>query len=360
MAFALPKLSSIIGPPRFLGVDIGTTSIKVAELAKEGGVVRLANYGLLENFGHLERENEVLQTSSLKLMDELTAEMLGRLLSELKPATRRAIFSLPIFSTFVTVIELPEMSRDEINQAIPYEAKQYVPTPLSEVALDWMILGPREGETKRVEVLLIAVPQEMVSKYQRIAKLADLNLEGLEIETISLSRSVLARDQTLAMLVDIGSRVTNISIVDKGYVRMTRSIEKGGADLTQAIANGLSLSPFKAEEIKKTRGLRVNPGEEELAELLRPQLDLIIVELQKLGEIYFERTREEVKKIVLVGGSALLPGVPEYFGENLGKEVAVASPFQGLKYDPMLEPILRELGSSFAVAVGLALRELTQ
>jgi len=357
MAFSL---GSLLGSPKFLGIDIGTTSIKAIELGREGGVIKLSSYGVLENYGHLERINDAIQTSSLKIMDEMTAEMLKRLIADIKPSTKHAVLSVPVFSSFVTLMELPEMSQKEINQAIPYEARQYVPIPLTEVALDWMLLGQAPGNTgaKKNQVLLIAVPQEILSKYHRIAELAGLRVAALELETISLTRAVIGQDPTTLVLVDIGARATNISIVDEGYVRMTRSIDTAGGDMTLIVSHGLNVSPFRAEEFKKTRGIAVRAGEEELAGLLRPTVDLLVSEVQKLSDLYLEKAKRETHKIVLSGGGSLLPGLVDYFTQELKRETVVGNPFSSTKYDTMLEPILRELGPSLAVSVGLAMREL--
>jgi type IV pilus assembly protein PilM len=354
-----PGLSSILGPPKLLGIDIGTTSIKAVELGRDGGVIKLSSYGLLENYGHLERINDAIQTSSLKIMDEMTADLLKRLLQEMKPSTRTAVLSIPVFSSFVTLMEFPQMTEKEINQAVPYQARQYVPIPLTEVALDWMVLGQTStADARRIQILLIAVPQDVIAKYHRIAQLANLELRALELETVALARAVIGRDPSPTVLADIGARATNISIVDEGYVRMTRSIDTAGGDLTQAISYGLNLSPIKAEEVKRARGIRIVPGEEEMAGLLRPMLDLIISEIQKLADVYLERNKREVRKVVLSGGSSVLPGVREYFSQELNREVIVGNPFIQAQYDPMLEPILKDIGPLLSVSAGLAMREL--
>ncbi len=360
--FDLGKLfKDVLGPPKILGIDIGTTSIKAIELAKEGGVIKLDTYGILENYGHLERINDAIQTSSLKILDELTAEMLKQLLSEMKPTTRDCAMSIPIFSAFVALMDLPKLSQKELSQAIPFEARQYVPIPISEVSLDWQILGPTPGqEGQKVQVLLIAVPQDTVLKYQRIAELAGLNLRNLEIETIAASRAVVGPDPSTILLVDIGSRATVISIVDEGYVRITRSIDTAGGDLTQVIANGLGISPIRAEMLKKSRGLLSGVGEENLAALLTPFLDVIISEIQKVGTLYTERTRREVKKIILVGGAANIPGLVEYLEREIQKEVKIGNSFSQIQYPQELSPILNTVNSTLAVAVGLALGELQE
>lgn len=358
---SLPKLEELTGAPKFLGVDIGTTSIKAVELSKEGGVIKLATYGLLENYGHLERVNEAIQTSSLKIMDEMTANLLRQLLASMKPTTKKAVFSVPVFSAFVTLMDLPQMTKKEFAAAIPFEARQYVPIPITDVALDWMDLGPPPGgDQTKTQILLVAVPQDVIAKYYRIAAAAGLQLRAIELETIALARAVAAQDPSTLMIVDIGARATNISVVDGGYVRITRSIDTGGGDLTQVIANALAVAPRVAEELKRTRGLSVAPGEEAFAGLMLPLLGVIISEIQKAAKLYFDKSRREVKKVILAGGTAGIPGLAEYFSRELGMEVTMANPFSSIAHDPMLEPVLKDLASPLAVAVGLAMRELLQ
>lgn len=353
--------AGLLGPPKILGIDIGTTSIKAVELSREGGVIKLSGYGILENYGHLERVNDAIQTSSLKILDEVTADMLRRLLSEMKPTTRNCAMSVPIFSAFVSLMDLPQLSQKELAHAIPFEARQYVPVPISDVALDWQVLGPVPGqEGQKVQVLLVAVSQDTINKYTRIAELAGLNLKILEIETISSARAVVGPDPTTLALVDIGARATVIGIVDEGYVRITRSIDVAGGDLTQVIASGLAISPQRAEMLKKSRGLLAAEGEENFAALLLPLLDLIVNEIRKVTVLYTERTKREVKKVILTGGSTLIPGLADYFSRELEKEIAVGNTFSQVQYPSVLEPIVRQIGPAFTVAVGLALRDLIQ
>jgi type IV pilus assembly protein PilM len=104
----------------------------------------------------------------------------------------------------------------------------------------------------------------------------------------------------------------------------------------------------------------VRPGEEAVAALLSPFLDVVGEEMQKLATAYFEKTKREIKKIVLAGGTAELPGAADYFLRQLGKETVVVQPFSQIVYDSMLEPLVREIGPAFAVATGLAMRQLLQ
>ncbi len=340
-----------------LGIDIGTTTIKVVELAQTDNTISLKNYGLVENFGHLERDNAAIQTSGLKIVDEMTAMLLKELLKQMGPTVKEAIFSLPAFSSFVTVMDLPNVSEKEFKQAIPYAARQYVPIPLSEVVLDWKVLSPLPGSLpNRTQVLLVAVSQDVVNKYYRISELAGLRLKALELESISMARAVVSSDPATTVVVDIGSRATSISIVDEKDVRMTHDIDTAGNDLTMAVARGMKLSPVKAEEIKKNYGIALTQSYQYLPGLLTPLLDLIISEIQKAIKRYSDKTRREVKRVVLCGGGVIPPGIKEYFERELKMPTEIGNPFSGVSYAQDLEPALASIRSQFSSSVGAALK----
>ena len=342
----------------YLGIDIGTTSIKVVELAQNDGSISLKNYGILENFGHLERENAAIQTSSLKIMDEMTTEMLKELMRQMGPMVRNAVFSLPAFSSFVTVMDLPTLSDKDLKAAIPYEARQYIPIPLTEVVLDWQALNPLAGAgSERSQILLIAVPQEVVNKYYRIAQQSGLNLKALELESVSLARALVNHDPTTTLIIDMGSRATSISIVDEKNIRLTHDIDTAGNDLTLAVARGLNISTLTAEQMKKDRGLAVAPDSQYLPALITPLLDVIINEVSKVKQRYFDKNRREVKRVILTGGGVLPPGISDYFSKELGLETFFGNPLSKINYNPQLEPAIRDIGNTLSVALGAALKE---
>src|SRR3989338_2588840 len=123
----------------YLGFDIGTTTVKAVELKGSAkGVVTMVNYGLLEVSGYLERFNSALQTSNLKLLDTDIVRYIRILIEKMKPKTDRVIAALPAFSAFTTLLDLPVMSDHEIAQSIAFQAKNYVPLPISSVTIDWI------------------------------------------------------------------------------------------------------------------------------------------------------------------------------------------------------------------------------
>lgn len=351
---------SIFGGATSLGVDIGTTSIKMAEVIESSSIYRLKNYGLLESYGHLERLNDALQTSSLKLFEKEIVGLLKTLLDKVKPTTKNVVASIPPFSSFVTLLEMPVMNDSEISKSMPFQARQYIPLPVSEVAIDWLKVGEKEDENgiKKQQVLLISVPNDQISKYQMIFKAAGLKLISLEIEGLSLTRMLINGDQTATIILDIGARSTNMLISDQGHLKLSAQTDFAGGTFTQAVASGLNINVSRAEELKKLRGLLGSGGEYELSTLMLPYLDAIIGEAKRLKSRYETDYAGKIERVILTGGSANLLGLTDYVTEQLGLPASKANPFSRVSYPDNLEPIIGELGPVFSVALGLAIRGL--
>ncbi|OHA51229.1 MAG: hypothetical protein A3A80_03985 [Candidatus Terrybacteria bacterium RIFCSPLOWO2_01_FULL_44_24] len=352
-------------PRGFLGIDIGTSSVKVVELAgvKKGGIA-LGTYGELKAYGYLKRLSDPIQGSSLQMLDSEVAEMIKRILDECNAKSSAASMSIPVFSSFFTLLELPSMSDKELANAIPFQARQLVPIPISEVVLDWEIIGrfnPRADSPnaqERLLVLLVAVPREVVDKYVRVAKLAGVELRGLEVETFSMVRALLRDNEDTNLLLDIGARSTNITIVDGGAIRMSHNLDISGNEFTRALAHSLGVNMKRAEEHKITSGILQKGGELESSRALIPLIDAIMQDAEKIMNIYYRKYGHKVVRIMLGGGSTNLPGLVEYLSSRFGKEVVVGDPFHGIVFPNILEPIIRDIGPAFSVSVGLALREL--
>lgn len=338
-----------------MGIDIGTTSIKMVQLGKEGDRIKLETYGFIENYSRSDGYIDAIQSSSLKMLDSQVAGMIKTIIKEAKATANEATISIPIFSSFTTVMELPSMSKKEIASSIPYQARQYIPVPIGDVVLDWEIIKEPSNKEGKIEVLLIAVPKEIISKYSRIAKLANLNLQALEIETFGLARSLLGNDKSPVVLVDLGARSTGISIVDGGTVRIVYNLDTAGEELTQAVKRSLNLDVSRAEILKRDVGLLKEADGRDVSRILSNIADIIISEIERLGSLYEKKSRK-AEKIILSGGGANLLGVVDYMTEKLGMEVIIAEPFSRIAYPLILKPVLKEIGPIFSIAVGLAMR----
>lgn len=355
-------IRTLLGKEPRLGIDIGTTSIKVAEISPSpaGEGLELTNYGVLETFEYLERSNRALQTPSLTLLEKETASYLKTLLNRGGFKTNLAVGSVPAFSAFTTLIEFPAMSEAEIGKVMKFQAKQYVPLPINQVTIDWQKVGERTDEqgVTRYQVLLVSVVSEQVERFARIFKSAGLRLQELEFEGLALGRALTSRFKEPVLVIDIGSRSTGISVAENGFFKFGGQTDFSGGSLTQTIANALNISVRRAEDLKKLRGLNVSGGERELSTLMEPILDVIINEVKRVKGNFENTYREQVKSAVLAGGGANLGGIERYFSDQLEMPVTRASPLKNamLIYQPSLDPILPDLGPLLSVAVGLAMK----
>jgi type IV pilus assembly protein PilM len=359
-----------------LGVDIGTSSIKIVELSSANNRFTLENYGIWE----LKGQNESEDTQSLlKLPDDEIIWGIREVLKTSSFTSRDVVASIPSFSTFATVIQLPYLSEEDLAKAIPFEARKYVPIPLDEVVLDWSIVGivdPTAGVTiappkspsptvrkdstvdkPTVEVFLAAVPKDQTARYQRIMQGAGLNLVALELENAGLIRGLLGNDLVPSALINIGGRSTSIVIVNKGYERLSHNYEVGGFEITKAIAQSFGVSLEEAEDLKRTVGL--NPAEENNLENATNELiDMIILETQKTISTYEESKNQKIERVVLVGGLVNMPYFVEHFKEKIQREVYVGNVFSRIVHPSELTPVIQELSNNFSVAAGLAMREM--
>ncbi|MDE2019196.1 MAG: type IV pilus assembly protein PilM [Patescibacteria group bacterium] len=342
-----------------LGVDIGTTSIKMAEVRNGSGKPLVSNYGLLESSGYLARANQALQTSSLKIFESEVIELLRALVRIMGTPAVNAIASLPPFSVFTTVLDFPQMAPQEVEQALRFQAQQYVPLPLSEVSLDWMKVGEFQDDQGFIhqKIFLTSVPNEQINKYNKMFAAAGLRLSALETESLSLAR-LFGGDPTPTILVDIGSRSTNIVFFEGGGLVWNTQSDFGGASLTQALASSLGLNPLRAEELKKERGIVGTGPSYELSTIMMPFVDAIINEVKKAQFAYGQQfpLAKKTERVMLAGGGANLLGVEKYFEREFGVPVVKAAPFVKFEYPGEIQPLVPELAPLMSVALGLGMR----
>lgn len=342
-----------------LGIDIGTSSIKIVELSRFGGWkerIKLENYGEVSLFTLFEKPFRTFEKGSLLLSAQEISRAIKAILEEAKISTSQAVFSIPDFSTFFTNFELPPLTKKELPDAVKFEARHHIPLPLAEVTLDWSLI---EGEVsdrvkEKLQILLLAVPNEVINQYREIVRLSQLQLLALEAEVFSLVRSLIKKNKKIQVLVDIGAQSTTISIIDQGILKRTHSLDVSGNELTRVLANTLNIDYKEAENFKKKYGL-VSP-EKTIAEILYPLIDLILREIEKISQDFYQSEGKDIDQVILAGRSALIPGLRDYFFSQLKKEVIIANPFSDIFYPPILEETLKEMGPAYAVAVGTALR----
>lgn len=332
-----------------LGVDIGTSSIKMAEISKWGQGKTLENYGELK----LESFYKKSLLVPGKPAANFTAEAIKAIVKEAKIKTRTAVFAIPDFATFCASFELPSMTEKEIPEAVRYNASRYLTMPVSEVALDWRVVNGSRGEKDPIKIFLIVVPNQIIQEFKTIAEAAGLKLCALEAEALSIARSLVQNRKEAACLMDIGVQSSTVNIVDGGFLKKSYSFNFNGSRIAQAIAGMVGGERYKmAESYWDKEQILARP---DIVKTLSLLLDPLLTEIRNISHQFFQSEHREVEEIYLTGGIAGLPGVKEYFARNLQKNVIAPNCFSELLYPSVLEETLGEMSPRFSVAVGVAL-----
>lgn len=359
-----------------LGVDIGTSSIKVIELAHDkNGRSSLATYGYIE---HIPRALPQQKQND----SDVLAQYVQEVWKKAQCSTRKTAAALPTYSVFTSLIALPWMSKEELDSAIRWEAKKIIPLPLEEIVLDYRILNQQkkgsfhvslgnkkgEGEKEKTQedfrILITGAGKETVQIYTDIFEKSDLSLTSLETETFALARSLVGDDLGEIMIIEMGAVVTDIIIVEQGVPFLARSIETGGNALTRAIMNSLQINEKRAEQLKRDIGLvGLEEGNGGIPDILKNTLEPIMHEAKYTLELYknhqitpSQKATGTIEKVILTGGSALMPNCAEYFSKVLDMRVVIGDPWMQVDYPEDLKGVLKGLGPKFSVAIGLALR----
>lgn len=370
MANFLDSLKGIFGGNQnksVLGIDIGPSSIKMVQLKKKKGRAILETYGELSLGPYA--ETEVGRATNLPA-DKL-AQALVDLLRESNATTNKAGLSIPMGSSLVSFIKLPNVDEKQLSQMVPLEARKYIPVPISEVSLDYLIIPKNEsiaseyqnGEPKvednTIEVLLVVIHNDAMQKNRDVSRLVKLDTAFSEIEIFGSMRAVVESGTAPQMIIDFGSNSTKIYIVERGILRSSHMISRGSQDITLAISKSLSISVDEAEKLKRDKGLvPKTAGTPDVVEVTSLTLDFIFAEVGRILLNYQKKNQKNISKIFLTGGGSMLKGLREKAESSFSIPVSLADPFSKVEYPAFLETVLKDAGPSFAVAIGLALRRL--
>ena len=340
----------------YLGIDIGKSGIKIVELKREGGRAKLLTYGFSENIDNADNdwENDI----------RYTAQVINDICDKAGVVSKNAISALPTFSVFSSILNLSNITKKDMPSAVHWEAKKVIPLPLEEMILDWKKIeeiddGQEKNKKNNVKVLLTGAPRSLVKKYIEIFKQAQINLLSLETETFSLVRALIGNDKSTIMLVEIGATTTDVSIVDRGIPTLSRSIDFGGNHISNVISKYLNIDKKRAEQLKYDLGVSaLDSQNNEILEVIEESISPMVNEIKYAINLYQSSNNRSTEKIILSGGSSLLPDLVNYLNKVLNIKVIIGDPWSRVSYPINLKPLLHEIGPRMSVAVGLAMREI--
>ena len=334
------------------GLDIGTQYIKVAQVRKTTSSYQLTKIGYTPS--------PAKGLSSEAQVDyEILAETIKKLVKDSQIETKNVALAIPEAQVFNRIIQIPEVSESELASAIKWEAEQYIPLPLEEARLAWQVLSKSEKE-KKLNILLIAVPDTLIDKYEKVCSLSHLEAVAVETEMLSLIRAFYTNAQMpTSLLIDIGAQNTSLAVVqDGGILIYNRSIQTAGNATTRAIASELGLEIPEAEEYKKSYGLDKSKLSGKVANAINPIFTAVLNEIKRGVSFAQEKYPDNpVKRIVVSGGSSLLPHLVATIASQTGVETEIGNPLSNIALSENLKQSYGALGSLFAISVGLAMKE---
>jgi type IV pilus assembly protein PilM len=335
-----------------VGIDIGSKTIKIVELNKEGSKWKLRASGVIGYKGsppeHVNDEKKLA----------VIAEIIKKLHKEAKVSKKSVNISLPETQVFTRTIKFPLLTDSEIASAVKWEAEQYIPIPADDAVIQHQVIERNENTAPpQAIVLLVAAPKTLVEKYVKVVHMAGLMPNAVEPDLMALVRSLAMPDRTV-VVVDFGAGSTNIAIAKNKQLAFSRSIPTAGEAFTRAVAQVLGVEQTQAEQYKKTYGLSGKQLEGKIRVAIEPVFRLVVDEIRKA--IHFYQTEERGVKpslVVLSGGTSGMPEVVNYLTRILGLEVVVGNPFTNVIIDPKLVKTLSAYAPLYSTAVGLAMRE---
>lgn len=356
------------GDDRAVGIDIGTSSIKVVELKREGPKAVLGTYGTLA-LGQYTENGKVGQVVNLNA--EAIAKALTDILAETKITSKNVVLSIPGSSCIIFIMNLPAVIDERsLPLVVPEESKKYIPVNINDVILDWYLIPRREdsgiesrviaesGGEATISVLVVATLSDTVAKHAQVAQQVGLPVDSMEIEVFSHIRSILNRELFPVLIVDMGASKTKLTIVEHGIVETFRLVNKGSHDLTLSISRALNVNFETAENLKKAHGLDVSPDYPNMTEVAKIHLADIFREINTTMLAYEKRYNKNIGKIVFTGGGAMLRGLTDYARGSFSAEVVISNPFSRVDTPVFLSEVLRITGPEFSSAIGLALKKM--
>lgn len=351
-----------------LGIDIGSSAIKIVQIKKRRGKAVLETYGELA----LGPYSGMEVGRATNLTNEKTIEALRDILREAKTTTTNAGIALPLSSSLVSFITVPEVPERQMQDVISLEARKYIPVPMSEVVVDYSPIPKEEtyavddsdqqkpAEKKTKDYLVVAIHNEYINNYQTISNGSGVQPSFYEIELFSSIRSVVEQGVAAVMIIDMGARITKLYIVERGILRASHIINRGGQDITLAISKSLSISINEAENLKRLYGLNGGPEYKELTEIITVNLDYVFYEANATMLTYQKKYMKNISKVILTGGGVLLKGFTDLAKISFQTEILYADPFGRLETPAFFSEQLALAGPEFAVAIGCALRRLSE
>lgn len=347
----------LFGGKDTVGLDIGSSYLKLVQLKEKKGAYELEAFDMLPLPPELVVEGSIID--SLRLV-----ESIRELVKQAKVKSKVCALGIAGHaSVIIRRISLPEMSEEELAESIKFEAEQHIPFDIDDVNIDFQILGPIEDEPGQMDVMLVACKKDIINEYTSVVREAGLNPLVVDVNAFCIGNAYeinneIEPDRTVA-LVNIGASTINLNILKGGITVFTRDSAVGSNIHTEALMREFGIEHEAAESLKLGEAVD-GAGPEDAAPILEQASDEIVSEIARSIE-YYQSTgyMEEIHEVVLSGGGALVKGFADMLAQSVGLEVRLSEPFRNIHIPGKFDvTFLEEIGPIATVAVGLAIRRL--
>lgn len=338
-----------------IGLDIGTSSVKLAKLQKKRGSYQLKNLQIAPLPEDAIIEGEIVDHNAV-------VEAIESLISESKIKVSGVSTSIAGASVIIKRVQTQKAEPLVMDDQVYWEAEQYVPFDMSEISLDYEILQDNLPDNK-CEILLVAAKKEFIEK--RLSAVRELGLEPQVLDVDSLAIGNLfwenyeIPDSTSVMLIDLGASITKINIITNSKTIFTRDIAIGGKAITKEIQNQLGLSYQDAENLKIDASA-TGQFPSEVIDPINKIIENIVLEARRSLDFAISASEDfPITDVFVCGGNCMMPGILDLVQEMLGLPTQILNPFERISFDSseFNEEFLNAVGVSSALAIGLALRE---
>lgn len=338
-----------------IGLDIGSSYLKAAQINDTKAGLELAFFDLLPLQPGIISDGVISDKKNLVVSIKELMRKVG-----VKKAD--AVIGMSGHaSVIIKKITIPFMTEDELGDAMKYEAEQYIPFDINDVNIDFQILGPNIERDTQMDVVLVAVKKNVIKDYIEVVESAGLNPVVIDVDSFAVSNmyeiNYEIEERGVVALVNVGAGTTNIDLLQRGITVFTRESAIGSNFHTDALERAFDISREDAERLKTGRSIEgISP--DSVQTVLNTASDEIYAEIYRTFEFFKSSiSEEEIGRIMLSGGGALLKGFSEMMAERLGINVQITDPFRNIKIPDKLDSgYLKEIAPIAAVSVGLALR----
>lgn len=339
-----------------IGIDVGSTSIKLVKLKGGKGSYELQSIGIAPLPPEAIVDNSLMDTSVI-------VETIVKLIGGLDVGNvRTAATSVSGNSVIIRKITLPAMSSEELEDEIQWEAEQYIPFDINDVNIDFQVLGQDETDNNRMHVLLVASKKDIINDYQSVFSEAGMKLVVVDVDAFAIQNAFEMNydvdPEEVYALINIGANMMNLNVVKAGTSLFTRDVQMGGSLYTEEIQKKLGISTEEAERMKVSAA---SSSSESLSEALSRINDTIAHEIRRSLDFYNSNALEgKISRLYLTGGGAKALNLAATIGERLSLPVEIVNPFNRIKWDEKKfeSGFINEIAPIMSVAVGLAARRL--